>query len=333
MKPPKSPDRPAAGWLLLIHQLPPKPAYLRVKIWRRLQGVGAVAIKNSVYALPSGEQTQEDFQWLLKEIVEGGGDGSICAARFVEGLSDAQLRGMFDAARDADYDAIAGEAGALAEAGASADEVAARLVRLRRRFAEVGAIDFFGAGGRETVEGLLSGLEARLREAAGAAAPTAGEGECFDRSPGRTWVTRARVGIDRMASAWLIRRFIDPKARFKFVAAAGYRPRGGEVRFDMFEAEYTHVGDRCTFEVLVERAGLSDLGLRRIGEIVHDVDIKDDKFGRPETPGIAQVVAGIAAAHASDEARLERAFALFDDLLATTGAKRPRRAAARRRAR
>ncbi|HLB80248.1 MAG TPA: chromate resistance protein ChrB domain-containing protein, partial [Dongiaceae bacterium] len=227
----------------------------------------------------------------------------------------------------------AGEARALAEAGASADEVAARLVRLRRRFAEVGAIDFFGASGRETVEGLLSGLEARLREAAGAAAPTAGEGECFDRSPGRTWVTRARVGIDRMASAWLIRRFIDPEARFKFVAAAGYRPRRGEVRFDMFEAEYTHVGDRCTFEVLVERAGLSDLGLRRIGEIVHDVDIKDDKFGRPETPGIAQVVAGIAASQAGDMARLERAFALFDDLLATTGAKRPRRAAARRRAR
>src|SRR3990172_5856989 len=122
MKPPKSPGRPAAGWLLLIHQLPPKPAYLRVKIWRRLQGVGAVAIKNSVYALPSGEQTQEDFQWLLKEIVEGGGDGSICAARFVEGLSDAQVRGMFDAARDADYDEIAGEARALAEAGARADE-------------------------------------------------------------------------------------------------------------------------------------------------------------------------------------------------------------------
>jgi len=332
MKPPKSPGRPAAaGWLLLIHQLPPKPAYLRVKIWRRLQGVGAVAIKNSVYALPSGEQTQEDFQWLLKEIVEGGGDGSICEARFVEGMSDAQLRGLFDAARDADYDEIAGEARALAEAGAKAEAVAARLVRLRKRFAEVAAIDFFGASGRETVDGLLSGLEAGLREDSSAAPPTDGDG--FDRSPGRTWVTRARVGIDRMASAWLIRRFIDPEARFKFVAAAGYRPRRGEVRFDMFEAEYTHEGDRCTFEILVERAGLGDAGLRRIGEIVHDVDIKDGKFGWPETPGIAQVVAGIAAAQASDEARLERAFALFDDLLATTRPKRPRRAAARRRAR
>ncbi len=331
MKTPRSPGRPAAGWLLLIHQLPPKPAYLRVKIWRRLQGLGAVAIKNSVYALPAGEPAQEDFQWLLKEIVEGGGDGSICEARFVEGLSDAGVRGLFDAARDADYDAIAGEARALADAKAGADEVAARVVRLRRRLAEVAAIDFFGASGRETVEGLLSGIETRLREASGAAPPTGGDG--FDRSTGRTWVTRARVGIDRMASAWLIRRFIDPEARFKFVAASGYRPRRGEVRFDMFEAEYTHVGDRCTFEVLVERAGLGDAGLRRIGEIVHDVDIKDGKFGRPETPGIAQVVAGIAARQASDETRLERAFALFDDLLATSGAKRPRRPAARKRAR
>src|SRR3972149_5157785 len=146
----KPPSRPAAGWLLLIHQLPPKPAYLRVKIWRRLQGVGAGAIKNAVYALPSGDQTQEDFQWLLKEIVEGGGDGSICEARFVEGLSDAGVRGLFDAARDADYDAIAGEAGAPAPAGGRAGRPAAPPLRggrghrlLRRRGA--------GDGGRIAV--------------------------------------------------------------------------------------------------------------------------------------------------------------------------------------
>ena len=133
---------------------------------------------------------------------------------------------------------------------------------------------------------------------------------------GRTWVTRAGIKVDRMASAWLIRKFIDPQARFKFVPAKGYEPQGGEVRFDMFEAEFTHEGDLCTFEVLLERFGLAEPALGSIAEIVHDVDVKDAKYGREEAPGVGQVVAGIAAAHADDEARLERGAALFDDLYA-----------------
>src|SRR6267378_8706615 len=97
-------------WLLLIHQIPPKPDYFRVKIWRRLQRIGAVAIKNSVYVLPKSDQTLEDFQWIVREIVEGGGDASLCEAGFVEGLSDGQIEALFRAARDADYAAIADEA-------------------------------------------------------------------------------------------------------------------------------------------------------------------------------------------------------------------------------
>ncbi len=131
---------------------------------------------------------------------------------------------------------------------------------------------------------------------------------------GRTWVTRTGIKVDRMASAWLIRRFIDPEARFKFVPAKGYRPEEGELRFDMFEAEFTHEGDLCTFEVLVQRFGLADPALRAIAEIVHDIDVKDAKYGREEAPGIGQLVAGIAAAHASDEERLARGSALFEDL-------------------
>ena len=134
---------------------------------------------------------------------------------------------------------------------------------------------------------------------------------------GHTWVTRQDVYVDRIASAWLIRRFIDPKARFKFTATKSYRPKSGEVRFDMFEAEYTHEGDRCTFETLVERAGLRDRGLRAIGEIVHDIDCKDAKFGREEAPGIAAVMRGIVRASSTDAARLEQGTAVLDQLYAS----------------
>src|ERR1700731_2043782 len=170
-----------ARWLLLVHPLPPKPAYLRVKIWRRLQGLGAISVKNSVYVLPANEQTLEDFQWLLREIEEGGGEGMICEANVVDGLSDQEIRGQFDAARDADYAEIAKELRDLAagiERNGSAPpekkdssappekklEVTGQLIRLRRRYSEVSGIDFFSATGRMTVEAILSDLETRLAD-------------------------------------------------------------------------------------------------------------------------------------------------------------------------
>src|ERR1700730_12821422 len=168
-------DAPAAdAWLLLIHQLPPKPAYLRVKIWRRLQGLGAISVKNSVYVLPANEQTLEDFQWLLREIEQGGGEGMICEANLVDGMSDQEVRGLFDAARDADYAEIAKDIRGLAAEMERDDsalperkpEVKGQLVRLRRRYSELSGIDFFSATGRMTVEGLLSELEGRLVDTA-----------------------------------------------------------------------------------------------------------------------------------------------------------------------
>ncbi len=308
--------------MLLIHQIPPTPAYLRVKAGRQLQRIGAVAIKNSVYALPLDEETQEDFQWVLREIVKGGGDASIVEARFIEGLSDAQVVGLFQAQREADYRALAEQArtaaGAFPRRGAvpatRRSELAGQVARLRQRATELAAIDFFGAPGREIVEGLLSDMEARMRTVEGSEPSKASLDVAQHR--GRTWVTRTGIKVDRMASAWLIRKFIDPEARFKFVPAKGYRPEKGELRFDMFEAEFTHEGDLCTFEVLLERFGLKEPALRAIAEIVHDVDVKDAKYGREEAAGVGQVVSGIAAAHPGDEARLERGSAVFEDLYA-----------------
>jgi hypothetical protein len=305
---------------LLLHQIPPKPAYFRVKIWRRLNDIGAVAIKNSVYALPATDAAQEDFQWLLREIVEGGGDASVCEARFIDGLSDAQVTELFHRARDADYDAIAKEARALADnlpveaAGLAArrTELAAAVQRLRRRFDEVVAIDFLGAGGREVVGGLLAAIEGRI--ALEAAAEPGARG--FDKLTGRVWVTRVGIQVDRIASAWLIRRFIDPEARFKFVPAKGYAPQPGELRFDMFDAEFTHEGESCTFEVLLKRAGYADPALRAIAEIVHDIDLKDAKYGRAETAGVARLLDGVARAGDDDEQRIALGSTVLDSLYA-----------------
>ncbi len=316
-------DSETARWLLLIHQLPAKPAYARVKIWRRLQALGAVTVKNSVYALPSSEQAQEDFEWVLKEIVEAGGEAMICEARLVDGLSDDEVRQMFTRARDEDYAALATDARAVAEDLGAAPGPAARadarsrIDRLVSAVRQIAAIDFFGANGRETVDGLLRRLSAMVNETEAMPAGRKAERGSATAPAMPTdaiWVTRRGVHVDRIASAWLIRRFIDPQARFKFVAGKGYLPEPGELRFDMFEAEFTHEGDRCTFEVLLERAGLKDRPLTAIAEIVHDIDLKDSKFGREETSGIANLITGLSMGDKTDEQRIERGSAVFDDL-------------------
>ena len=313
------------NWLLLIHQIPPKPDYLRVKIGRRLQRVGAVPVKNSVYVLPDSDQSFEDFQWIRAEIVNGGGDASICRAGFVDGLTDDQVRAFFRDARDAEY----GEIAALARkvttelqrarkkrargvAGRPSDE----LTRLRKRLATVASVDFFAAAGGAAARHELERLAAELEPPQSMIAHT--EHAAADRADyrARTWVTRRGIFVDRMASAWLIRRFIDPDARFTFVDEQSYRAdaAGGHVRFDMFEAEFTHEDERCTFETLISRFGLADRALRPIAEVVHDIDLKDGKFGRDETVGVERVLSAIAAAHSDDSARLERGEQLFDDL-------------------
>ena len=305
------------SWLLLLHQLPPEPAYFRVKIWRQLQGLGAVALKNSVYALPAREDTREDFQWLLRAITAGGGEGTLVEARIVDGFSDQELEAMFQAARDADYQEIADEArklgklvSAMKKSPPASGELQNTVRRLRRRLNTVLAVDFFGAAGQQSAVGLVSALEARLRET-----PPERETKSAPEGPsykGRLWVTRQGVHVDRIACAWLIRRFVDPDARFKFVSGKAYKPEPGELRFDMFEAEFTHEGERCSFEVMLERFGLRDAALAAIGELVHDIDLKDGKYDRPETAGLAHMILGLCMSERDDETRIARGGQLFD---------------------
>lgn len=308
-------------WLLLIHQLPSKPAYFRVKIWRRLQGIGAVAVKSTVYALPANAETQEDFEWLLKEIVEGGGEAMVCEARLIDGLSDGQARALFDAARDEDYEEISKEARALVSrltTTGTDDESAefrSQAKRLRKRLADIATIDFFGATGRLTAESLVAEIERKLAEDTDmtSTTPEASAQTAADLK-GHAWVTRKGIHVDRIACSWLIRRFIDPNAVIRFVPGKGYAPKAGELRFDMFEGEITHEGDRCSFEVLLTRAGLSEPALQAISEIVHDIDLKDGKFGREETTGIASLISGVCGANAQDEERIAQGAAVFDNL-------------------
>jgi hypothetical protein len=226
---------------------------------------------------------------------------------------------MFVAARNEDYAKVAGEAQALVARldGAAADgelaDITSQTARLRKQLSEIAAIDFFEADGREAAEQPIARLEHDLSQ--GSEAMTPQQGTPATPSPdSKIWVTREHVQVDRIASAWLVRRFIDSAARFKFVPGRSYAPRANEVRFDMFEGEYTHEGDRCTFEVLLQRGGLDDPALAAIGEIIHDIDLKDGKFGREETAGIRTVMSGIAAAHRDDEQRLARGGAVLDDL-------------------
>lgn len=319
----------ANRWLVLLYQFPAGRDSRRVKVWRRLQSVGAVAIKNSVYVLPNNEQSQEDFEWLLTELRASGADGVILESRLVGGMGDKQVQGLFDVARKAEYEElreqIESDIAALPpdddSGGAGAPEDARRaLARARKRLAEIEAIDFFGADGHNAAEAGMRRLAERTTRRG-----TGRENEEEPMQSGalqdltrRIWVTRRGVRVDRIASAWLIRRWIDSDARFKFVAGKGdqpgYSPADGEVRFDMFDAEFTHQGDMCTFEVLARRVRPDDAALRRIGEIVHDIDLKDAKFGRPETEGIATLIAGIVAGTDDDEQRIERGAMLLEDL-------------------
>lgn len=301
-------------WLMLAMKLPTDAASARMRFWRRLNGLGAVPIKSGLYALPNRAECREDFEWLRREVEEAGGEALTLEATLMAGTTDDDLRAAFDAARNDDYQQLI-DAATASDATAPPDR--AQIERLRRNFRRIETIDFFGAAGHARADAVLAALEARKDSDVEAMANAANAG----RLPtGRIWVTRADPRVDRLASAWLIRRFVDRNATFRFTTDPHYKPVERELRFDMFEAEYTHRGNRCTFEVLAAEAGLADPGIAAIGEMIHDIDIKDGKYDRPETPGVARMIDGLARRYDDDYERLERAMLLFDDLHASMAA-------------
>jgi hypothetical protein len=304
------------AWWMLVHQLPPEPPGLRMRIWRRLQDLGALQLKGSVYLLPATEAAREDLQWIVAEVRAAGAEASLWCAASIEGMADEELLRRFRQAAAEQYEQIDAEARALLQATRDPPAAAARpaLLRLRARLADAVRRDHFEAAGRERAEAALARLAASLDPGATthSSPPVRLARETYR---GRTWITRARVGVDRMASAWLIRRMIDPQARFEFSPGARIAAAAGRLRFDTWGGEFTHEGDCCTFEVLVARFGLDVPGLSRLAGIVHDIDLKEARHGHAETAGIAAALEAIGAAPLDDHQRIELAATLFDGLL------------------
>jgi hypothetical protein len=298
-------------WLLFIFQLPAGKASQRVSVWRRLQKYGALAWKNAAYILPFDAANLEKFQWLAAEIRKHGGDASTVRVSRIEGAPDEGITVLFNKARARDYEALVRDLRrSLRRATAGKRPAAIRsLGQFNRRMTEIAAVDFFGCSARKEAERLLKELEARCR-------PTGARSEARRGKPSeyhkRLWMTRPRPGIDRVGSAWLIRNFIDAKSRFAFSSDPHAHPEA--VRFDMFEGEFTHVGDDCTFETLMKRFALRDKRLRVIAQIIHDADLEDNKFGRPEGVALDLIFKGWARMDWADEEILKRGFDLYDAL-------------------
>src|SRR5918992_6355715 len=317
--------RPAKGarrWLLFVHQLPSSPSNLRVRTWRRLQQLGAIPIKQAVYVLPDTPNAREDFEWLKAEVKAAGGEASVFAADNIDAWSDDALIEEFRRSAQDGYTALAGEiekvlnraSRARRARGTRAPSIRRLLEIFRERLTAIEGVDFFGSAGRDRVKTLLRQLEERASDTR---VPAVSVKSASPADPttyhGRLWVTRPRPGVDRMASAWLIRRFIDPKARFGF-AADRDAVSADAIPFDMFGVDFSHQGEGCTLETLCAVFGIEEPAVARLATIVHDLDLKDGKFGAPEANTVGMLIDGLQLTHTEDEALLTHGMALFDAL-------------------
>jgi len=300
-------------WLLLTHQLPARPSNARVKVWRRLQEIGAVPAGTSVYALPHTDLCRADFQWLRRDIVSLGGEATVFAAEPQDARDSSRLVAAFRRLREDDYRALSARARRLAggrRGRGHSQRTAARwqaIQKLRSRYREIERIDFFHARGRDSVDAVIRALERSFDSR-----PDAARGEIpshlSTEHQNRRWVTRPRPSIDRISSAWLIRRFIDPLATFAFTQ----EPAETDVPFDMPGIGFTHQDSMCTFETLVKSFSLRDPVVQRLARIVHDLDLKDGRFGLPETAAVGHVIDGFRGLYPDDHALLEQGINFFD---------------------
>jgi hypothetical protein len=269
-----------------------------------------------VYVLPNTEPCREDFEWIRSEIVSLRGEATVFAAEALNTSGD-ELVAVFQRARDTDYQTLKRDADRLLSASrtkrrgraAKRDEWARGVRRMRERFNEIERIDFFHAPASQDAAGSISALE---RLAAGGEEPAAVDAPLLSPNAfrNRRWVTRARPGVDRMASAWLIRRFIDPKATFGFVE----RPAVADVPFDMYTGEFSHHGTSCTFETLAQRFNIVDFAVARIGQVVHDLDMKERRYAPPEAPAVERMVDGLQELHQDDHILLQHGMGMFEAL-------------------
>ena len=313
-------------WLVFMVSLPPHPSSVRVRVWRKLRALGAVALKKSVYILPFTPENLEHFQWLTQEVQKARGDATLLKVDQIENMTRADVVRRFQEAREEDYRELAARYRKLAqslERGGPGRGAARRndgLARLARETERVREIDFFDTPGYEEVKRLRETLEMRLQPSGTAASSTGVV--ALETLRGRRWVTRPRPHIDRLGSAWLIKRFIDPDAEFAFARPEEFPPDA--IPFDALGAEFGHQGEDCTFETLLKRCGLRDDRLAQLAEIVHEADLRDQKYRRDEARGIDLAIRGLLAASKDDHEVLERGMTLFDGLYAAMSERRGR---------
>jgi hypothetical protein len=298
-------------WLLLTVTLPTQRASQRVEVWRKLQRYGAVPLGNSGYLLPNGPANEERFQWLATAIHKYGGEASIVRVRSIDNISTPQLIGRFAEARTREYQELIRDLEEFTSRPLPKRSIG-RLSRLRTRFQEIVEVDFFGSPLQKRVGELL----ARADEARVAISKPQSARINPREYKGRLWVTRPRPGVDRSASAWLIRQFIDPKARFTF--APEDRVPGGAIPFDMYHGGFGHRGDDCTFETLQKDFKIRARRVKVISEMVHDADLADGKFGRKEGYGVDEVLQGWARQGIADQELLARGMQLIEGLYHAT---------------
>src|SRR5438093_10045656 len=299
----------ATAWLLLLFSLPTNRNTERVTVWRRLKKMGAVQIKTSTYLLPDAPAQYEQFQWLAQQIRDYGGDSTLVRAQEIEGLTREKVIAMFNDVRAKDYAELRKSLQNFItrRKKMDADEVVGQLERLTRKFREVREVDFFDSARGHDIAMLL-------RRAAGPKRTKQLDVLDAKQYRGKTWLTRPRPEIDRVGSAWLISKFIDPKPKFVFAPSADAVPNA--IPFDMLDAEFSHHGNCCTFETLIRRFALSDKSIAKIGAMIHDANLTDARFQRVEAVGIDRVLKGWAKQELPDEEILRRGFECFDALYA-----------------
>jgi hypothetical protein len=318
----------AHRWIVFVHQLPAHPSNGRVKIWRRLQQVGALALKNAVHVLPESAQSREDFEWLRAEVLAVGGHAAIFEVSAMDESEERQVIAGFQTASTAEFSQLKKEITAMrsgTKAHMERADVRQAARALHERFEHAVRRNVFAAPGARAVETALKELTAEYHPPS-RQRPTSGESRLrTDHYKGRVWVTRPRPGVDRFSSAWLIRRFVDRDAKFVFAASPDRYPDA--VPFDMYHAGgFRHEGDLCTFEVLQERFGIRDSAVRRIGEIVHDIDLKEDRYKSPHAATIGSLVEGLRASTPDDTRLVEQGIAMFEALYLSFASTRPQRA-------
>ena len=304
-------DDRKAPWLLLVFSLPATRASQRVEVWRKLQRYGALPLRSSGYLLPNSAANQEHLEWLATAIRNYKGQASVVQVQGFDDLPHETLRQQFIEARSREYEALQRELKKLVSSSHNGRPATA-LAKMRRRYQEILAIDFFDSPLRSRVETLLERADQPSDRKSGAARKMK-----LEEYQNRLWITRPRPGIDRVSSAWLIRRFIDPKARFIFGNDPGTHP--DSIPFDMFVAEgFGHRGEDCTFETLCKVFSIRDSKVKHVAQIIHDADLGDEKFGRPEGQGLDQVLNGWARQDISDDELLRRGIELIEGLYRAT---------------